>query len=257
MQKVFNTKKSLFIPFIMAGHPTLEDSVQAIIALSQAGADIIELGVPFSDPVADGPVNQRAAEIALKNGMSLESTIELVRTVRSLGVNTPIIIFSYLNPILAMGTEQFAIKAKSSGANGVLIVDLPPEEDNNFFAILQSKNLEIVLLVSPTTDYSRLNLYQQKNPLFLYYISRLGVTGIQNEIAHNLNKEILKLRARMNTSKIAVGFGISTPEQASKIAQFADAVIIGSRLVKSLEEEGLNKFTHLVTQFAEAIHQVS
>src|SRR3990167_11560169 len=175
IKQAFESEKTIFIPFIMAGYPTLEKSKQAIIALSAVGANIIELVVPFSDPVADGPVNQRAAEIALRQGTTLDSIFAMVQELRSQGCHTPILLFTYLNPILALGAELFAIKAKEAGVQGVLIVDLPPEEGQAFYMTLNQTGLEIVLLASPTTDPQRFDLYKQLNPSFLYYISRLAV----------------------------------------------------------------------------------
>lgn len=250
-------KNSLFIPFIMAGHPSLEDTFKAIFALSNSGADIIELGIPFSDPVADGPINQRAAEIALIQGITLDSVLNVVAQVRTHGNTTPIILFSYLNPILAMGFEQFSNKAKLSGVDGVLIVDLPPEEGIELYSHLRQAEIGIVLLASPTTDPARYPLYQKIDPLFLYYISRLSVTGMQTKLSTNLATEIQLIRTALPEIKIAVGFGISNTAQASHIAQFADGVVIGSLLVNTLEEQGLKQFSKLATELAQSIHSPS
>ncbi|MDP3706158.1 MAG: tryptophan synthase subunit alpha [Legionellaceae bacterium] len=253
IKQAFESKKTVFIPFIMAGHPTLEESKQAIIALSEAGANIIELGVPFSDPVADGPVNQRAAEIALKQGTALDSIFAMVQELRSQGCHTPILLFTYLNPILALGAELFAIKAKEAGIQGVLVVDLPPEEGQDFYMTLKQTGLEIVLLASPTTDPQRFSLYKQLNPSFLYYISRLAVTGMQSALSDNLKADVLSLRTHFPNTKIAIGFGISNDEQAAAVAEFADGVIIGSLLVNSLEQDGLGSFKALAKTLCEAI----
>ncbi len=255
IKNAFNTSKTLFIPFIMCGHPTLEKSIDATIALSKAGADIIELGVPFSDPVADGPVNQHAAEIALNNGITLELILDMVQQIRSKGCNTPIILFTYLNPILAFGYEQFSIKAKNAGVDGLLVVDLPPEEGQEFYDHIKRASLEIVLLASPTTDPNRFTLYKKINPTFIYYISRLSVTGLQNELSTNLESEIQSLRSYFPETKIAVGFGISTAEQATQVAKITDGVIIGSLLVKTLDEQGLESLQKLATQIAHSINK--
>jgi tryptophan synthase alpha chain len=253
IKQAFRSKESIFIPFIMAGHPTMEESRQAILALSEAGASIIELGVPFSDPVADGPVNQRAAEIALKQGTTLDSIFTMVKELRLQGCHTPILLFTYLNPLLALGLELFAIKAKEAGIQGVLVVDLPPEEGQDFYMTLKQTGLEFVLLVSPTTDPQRFSLYKQLNPSFLYYISRLAVTGMQGALSDNLKAETLFLRTQFPNTNIAIGFGISNAEQAATVAQFADGVIIGSRLVNALEQDGLGSFKALATTLCEAI----
>ena len=239
------TKKTLFIPFLMAGHPTLKLSVEAILAVANNGADIIELGVPFSDPIADGPVNQQAAQLALEQGMTLPLVLDLVKQVRAQGCHTPIIIFSYFNPILAMGMEAFAKMAIQCGVNGLLIVDLPPEEGEAIYRFFKSQGLEIVLLASPTTNFERLDLYQQLAPMFIYYISRLAVTGTQTNLSDTLEQEVFQLRQALPTLPIAVGFGISSCEQAATLAKFADGVIVGSLLVKTLEEHGVAKLAEL------------
>lgn len=243
----------LFIPFIMAGHPTLEISLQAIIALIESGSDIIELGVPFSDPVADGFINQRAAEIALGQGVNLPIILALVKEVRLRGYHTPIVLFSYLNPILAMGLDQFGLQAKEAGVNGVLIVDLPPEAGENLYTKLR-QTLEIVLLTSPTTDPKRIELYKSFDPAFIYHISRCGVTGIQDTLTKDLEQEVTRLRSYFpSEQKIAVGFGISTPEQAKHVASFSDGVIVGSKLVQVLEQEGLESFKMLIEKLRVSI----
>lgn len=253
LKEAFKNKSPLFIPFIMAGHPTFDISVQALIALAEAGADIIELGVPFSDPVADGPVNQQASDIALQQGMTLERVFSMVRLLRRQGYQTPVLLFSYLNPLLAMGHELFIKKALDAGVNGVLVVDLPPEEGHDFYALLTHAGLGIVLLASPTTDKARFSAYKSLNPSFIYYISRLAVTGMQSTLPLDLKTAVSAVREACEDINIAVGFGISTPEQATSIAQIADGVIIGSRLVSTLEHEGLEPFKALATHFREAI----
>jgi tryptophan synthase alpha chain len=249
------SKKS-FIPFIMAGHPTIEDTLQSMLILAESGADIIELGVPFSDPVADGPINQRAAEIALCQGVTLEIILNMVAEVRLRGCQIPIILFSYLNPILSFGYERFAIKAKAVGVTEVLVVDLPPEEGLMFYEHCKQTGLEIILLASPTTDPKRFPLYVQLEPSFLYYISRLAVTGTQNTLAPDLGIALKNLRMYLPGMKIAVGFGISNVEQAAQVANLADGVIIGSLLVKTLEEQGIEALGRLVAQLSKAIHKI-
>lgn len=253
IRQAFASKKSIFIPFIMGGHPNLEISKQAILALSEAGAGIIELGVPFSDPVADGSINQRAAEIALEQGTTLNRLLTMVSELRLQGCHTPILLFTYLNPILAFGREAFVTKVKQAGIQGVLIVDLPPEEGQDFYMTLRKNGLEIVLLASPTTNPKRFDLYRQLNPSFLYYISRLAVTGIQSNLSDNLKTDVLSLRSHFPNANIAVGFGISDSQQATAVAEFADGVIVGSLLVKSLEQDGLDQFQILATTLCKAI----
>ncbi|RZI47638.1 tryptophan synthase subunit alpha [Rickettsiales endosymbiont of Peranema trichophorum] len=254
IKAAFDKHKSIFIPFIMAGHPNLATSTKAVMALVGAGADIIELGVPFSDPIADGPVNQRAAELAIENGMNLVEVLAQVKAIRGLGCTTPIILFTYLNPILVCGYNQFCHQAKAAGIDGVLVVDLPPEEGEDFYITLKEAGLEVVLLVSPTTDPVRLPLYAKLQPSFIYYISRLSVTGIQQDLSHTLEREVNDLRNVMPNTKMAVGFGISSIEQAKYVSHIADGVIIGSKLVSTLETFGIAAFEDKAKEFADIIH---
>lgn len=255
IRSAFNKHKSIFIPFIMAGYPTLDDSAKAIMALAEAGADVIELGVPFSDPTADGPINQHAAQIAIQNGVNLNKIMEQIQEIRKLGVKTPIILFSYLNPILSFGYKKFCQTAKVAGVNGVLVVDLPPEEGKEFYAVARETDLEIVLLVSPTTDPTRLPIYKDLNPSFIYYISRLSVTGVQKDLSHSLKHEVLSLRKNLPKMKIAVGFGISSLEQAQSVSEMADGVIIGSKLVSTLNSSSLAEFKDFAKNLADTIHE--
>ena len=254
INNIFKQNKKAFIPFIMAGAPSLEVTQQAILALSSMGADLIELGVPFSDPVADGPVNQMAADVALKQGVNLKKILALVKSIRLLGCETPIILFSYFNPILAYGEDSFARDAKAAGVNGLLVVDLPPEEGETFYSRLKAEGLGVVLLVSPTTNPNRFECYHRVSPAFIYYISRLSVTGVQESLASQLPEEIQALKAHFPQKKIVVGFGISTVEQAETVAQLADGVVVGSILVSTLQTDGVAAFTALAKQFAERIH---
>ena len=240
----------------MAGSPTLAITKQAILALAAAGADAIELGVPFSDPVADGIVNQKAAAIALQQTITLQNILDLVQTVRNIGCTTPIIIFSYFNPILAFGCDKFAQTARTYGIDGVLVVDLPAEEGTEFYASLHSHGLGVILLIAPTTNPQRFQAYKQIAPDFIYYISRCAVTGEQGNIPNNLNAAITKLRNYFSKYKIVVGFGISTPYQAQAVAQVADGVVIGSVLVRTLQTDGLDAFALLARNLIHTIHMV-
>jgi len=256
IRQTFRKDRALFIPFFMAGHPTLDSTAQIILNFSQAGADIIELGVPFSDPIADGPINQQAAEVALKNGASLHWCLEQVKKVRLQNCKTPIILFTYLNPIMAMGVDHFATQAKEAGVDGVLIVDLPPEAGEDIYAILLDRGLEIILLISPTSNLERLPLYKKLNPSFVYYISRLGVTGVQEKLSENLSHEIKKLKSHMGPIPVSVGFGIATLEQAQKVAEVADGVIVGSLLVNELNNAGVEAAKLLAEKLSNGIHTI-
>ena len=251
---VFQSPKKSFIPFIMAGHPSMDETKRAILALASAGADLIELGVPFSDPVADGLINQQAAEVALANGVNLRMILALVKSIRQSGCDTPIILFSYFNPIVAFGGDAFAIEAAAAGVDGVLIVDLPPEEGEAFYGRLKLAGLGVVLLVSPTTNPLRFDVYKRVEPAFIYYISRLSVTGVQDNLSPQLASEMQTLKTYFPSYPIVVGFGVSTVEQAQTVAELADGVVVGSLLVKTLDMGGVEALKTLAQQFARVVH---
>lgn len=250
---LFEQKKPLFIPFMMAGFPNLPTSLEALFSLSEAGADIIELGVPFSDPIADGPINQHAAHQALQQNITLDNIFNMVSAFRKKGYTTPVIIFSYFNPLFAYGIKAFKQKALEVGVNGVLIVDLPPEEGFDIYAELQKAGLDIVLLISPTTDPTRYNLIKKLKPAFIYYISRLSVTGIQSNLSQSLQHEIKQLKKYFQQTPIAVGFGISSVEQAKEVALYADGVILGSFLIETLHKQGINALKKIATNLGEKL----
>lgn len=235
VRSVFEKKSKVFIPYITAGDPDLNTTKEVIKSLVKAGADIIEFGIPFSDPVADGPVNQRASERALKNNVSLNQILDFIGELRKEDILVPIVIFSYYNPILQMGIDNFAKKASEVKANAVLVVDLPPESASNYKKTLDKYNLETIFLVSPITAPERIKLIDEMTTGFIYYVARTGVTGARNDISQSLESEVNELKK--HTSKpIAVGFGISNSEQASIISKFSDGVIVGSALVKLIED---------------------
>lgn len=237
-----NTDKSAFIPFIMAGDPNMEMCEKIIIALHKEGVDALELGIPFSDPVADGITVQRAALRSLIEGCTVKDVIDLVRRVRSKGVVMPICLFSYLNPIYKMGYETFVKEALNAGANGALIVDLPPEEAEDYCKIAQANNFETVFLCSPTTTTDRLQQIDKASSGFVYYVSREGVTGAQNTLPKQL-QEKLSVMQKTLANPVAVGFGISTPEHVRQLNGQADGIVIGSALIKLIEENQKNADT--------------
>lgn len=228
--------KKLFIPYITAGDPSLDKTQELVMSLANIGADIVELGVPFSDPVADGATNQRAAQRALKNNVNLMDCCNLIKKLREQDCNVPIVLFTYFNPILRLDLETFSKLASQSGIDAVLVVDLPVDESDEFAAILRQNNVDMVCLAAPTTSSSRIEKINHLNPAFLYYVSRTGVTGAQSDLSLTLTEEISSLRA-VTSLPIAVGFGITTPEQAREVAQYADGVIVGSALVQHFENE--------------------
>lgn len=221
-----------FVPFIVAGDPSRESSLMAARLLAAAGADILEVGVPFSDPVADGPVIQAAGQRALAKGMSLAKSIEFVKTLRRDGVTIPVILFTYLNPILSLGLKPFAKKCAESGVNAVLIVDLPAEESRETAIALKKRNIEIVLLASPTTTDKRLVLIGKFTGSTAYYVSRQGVTGVRKGLEGNLAKRIRHVR-KLTGKPLLVGFGVAEPSQARQLSRHADGVVVGSALVKA------------------------
>ena len=226
--------KKAFIPYITAGDPNLEATELFVKKLVEAGADIIELGIPFSDPVADGVVNQRSAERALKNHVSLTQILDFVANLRKKAINIPIVIFTYFNPVLKMGIESFAKKAQECKVDATLVLDLPPEAGKEYKKILDKYQIETIFLASPTTTKDRLELIDEMSSGFVYYVARTGVTGAQKDISVTLEDEISEVK-KLITKPIAIGFGISNREQADKIAQYADGIIVGSAIVRLIE----------------------
>jgi tryptophan synthase alpha chain len=222
-----------FIPFIVAGDPNLQVTKGLILELAKQGASIIELGVPFSDPVADGVTIQAAAERALKNPVSVEMILKIVREVRDENCDVPIILFSYFNPILQFGLNKFAEKAVESGIDGILVTDLVPEEADEFRTILSAKDLALIMLAAPTSSDERLKKICEKANGFVYAVSRAGVTGAQNLLSGDAQNLVERLR-NFTTLPIAVGFGISNAEQVSATWKYADAAVVGSAIVAEI-----------------------
>ncbi len=222
-----------FIPFIVAGDPDLETTKKLILEIAERGADVIELGVPFSDPVADGITIQASAERALRNKFGVGDVLNLVSEVRDAGCETPIILFSYFNPILQFGLQRFAETAVKCGVDGILITDLIPEEAGEFYKILCEKNLSLIMLAAPTSNDERLKKICEKASGFVYAVSRAGVTGARNEISIDAKKLVERLR-NYTDLPIAVGFGISNSEQVSETQKYADAAVVGSAIVAQI-----------------------
>ena len=224
------------VTYVTAGDPTLEKTGEILKALDRAGADVLEVGVPFSDPLADGPVIQRATERALASGTTLAGVLDLVGRVRQ-DIKAPIVIFSYANPVLRLGAERFADRAAAAGVDGVLVLDLPIEEAEDFRALLTSRGIDTILLLSPTTTDERLRKAAALGSGFLYAISRLGVTGARDRIADGAQEMVERIRA-VSPLPIALGFGISTPEHVREVGQYADAAVVGSALVQVIADAG-------------------
>ena len=227
--------RKAFIGFVTAGDPSLERTVEIAWALERAGADVLELGVPFSDPLADGPVIQRASERALAKGTTLASVLDTVRRVRARS-QLPLVLFSYMNPLHRYGLDRLAADAVEAGVDGVLVTDLPPEEAGEWIAIARRAGLDTVFLAAPTSPDDRLRKVAEASRGFVYAVSRTGVTGEQDAISGDAAGLVTRLKA-LTDAPVVLGFGISTPEQVKEAARVADGVVVGSALVRFLEDD--------------------
>jgi len=223
-----------FVAFLTAGDPSLDRTVEAALELDRAGVDVLELGVPFSDPLADGPVIQRASERALARGITLARVLEAVGRIRE-RCELPVLLFSYYNPLLQHGLERLARDAKAAGVDGVLVTDLPPEEADEWVAAARAADLDTVFLASPTSPPERLLRVAEASRGFVYAISRTGVTGERQSLSEDARPLVERLRT-LAPVPVALGFGLSTPEQVREAAAVADGVVVGSALVRFLEE---------------------
>jgi len=224
------------VTYVTAGDPTLAQSAAVLRALDRGGADVLEVGVPFSEPLADGPVIQRATERALAAGATLAGVLDMVASVRD-AVAAPIVIFSYANPILRMGTEVFAERARAAGVDGVLVLDLPIEEAEEFRGLMATRGIDLIFLMSPTTSPDRMRRAGELGSGFLYAISRLGVTGVRDTLADGAEGIVARIRA-VTSLPIALGFGISKPEHVREVGRWADAAVVGSALVQVIADTG-------------------
>jgi tryptophan synthase alpha chain len=228
--------KKGFIVYVGAGDPNLQATRKLALAFDKSGVDILELGVPFSDPLADGLVNQLAAQRGLESGTTPPKLLETIAAIRK-DSQIPIVLYIYFNLIHKVGMEKFIADAARAGVDGLLVLDLPPEESDNYEALMKQVGLCHIYLVAPTTPEARMELIVKRGAGFIYYISREGVTGMQSKVATNLAEQVAKIRAHTDLP-IAVGFGISNPEQAKLVAQNADAIVVGSAVVNQIAEHG-------------------
>ena len=237
IEDAFNTLKQQgkkgIIPFVTAGDPDLATTEKLLIELSQAGATLIELGVPFSDPMADGPVIQRASERALKNDFGLQELLDTAARARK-QIDTPIILFSYYNPLLQFGVKRIAQAITDAGLDGVLVTDLTPEEAGEFETELRANDLNMIFLIAPTSTDERLRLVAEHASGFIYAVSRAGVTGTRSSVSVEAEKLVTRMR-QFSKLPIAVGFGISNAEQVADVHRYADAVVVGSAIVAEME----------------------
>ena len=229
-------KRAALICYLTAGNPSPAATPALVAALERGGADLIELGVPFSDPIADGPVIQRGAERALRAGTSVRAVLEVARKIRETS-EIPLLLFTYLNPVLRYGLDRLSHDARLTGIDGILLIDLSVEEARHYVDAMRRESLDTVFLASPTSSSVRLKLAAQYSTGFIYLVSRMGVTGVRDSLSSSVAPLINAMRAETKTP-LAVGFGISTPEQARTISESADGVVIGSAIVRLMEEHG-------------------
>ncbi|MEC5127865.1 tryptophan synthase subunit alpha [Verrucomicrobiales bacterium BCK34] len=235
-ERLRESGKSAFVAYIAAGDPTMDRSLEIMHALESAGADIIELGIPFSDPMADGIVNQMAAHRALEAGGNTKQVLELIRRFRETS-ETPIVLFTYLNPVYTYGFSDFHNDATAAGADGILLLDLPPEEAAINQELAENSGLKHIRLIAPTSPAERIPDLAKSSEGFIYYVSREGVTGAQTSLAEGIAQNVAAIKAHTDVP-IVVGFGISTPEQAAEVASSADGVVVGSAIVRIVAEYG-------------------
>lgn len=241
-------RRAALIPYLTAGYPNLDTSRQALQMVADAGADIVEVGVPFSDPLADGPVIQRSSQQALDQGMTVTGVLALIREAR---LAVPVIVFSYLNPIMAYGLERFAADAREAGVAGVLLTDLPAGEDPVIEQTLRGADLDLIRLLAPTTAGPRLDVAVRGASGFLYLISRLGVTGARTQLDSHSEELVTRVR-RASPLPVAVGFGLATGEQARTVGAIADGVVVGTALVERLGQ-GLERARQLMGELRSAV----
>ncbi len=244
--------KKAFVAFLTGGDPDYETSKKLICGLPSAGVDLIEIGIPFSDPMADGPAIQASSQRALKTGMTLPKTLQLVRDFRESDDETPIVLMGYYNPIYRYGTNRFVHESVASGVDGLIIVDLPPEEDSELCDPALTAGLHWIRLVTPSTDDSRIDTVLNNVSGFLYYISVLGITGTRRAMANHIEKAVRRLR-KYTDLPIAVGFGIKTPDHARSVAENSDAIVIGSAIV-DLVKENLDENQNPQQGLVSAVH---
>lgn len=233
-KKLKKEGRKAFIPYIMAGDPSLDKTKETVLLLEECGADIVELGVPFSDPLADGPTIQRASERALKNGVTLRKAISHVKDIRQT-TQIPIVLMTYFNPVFKYGVENFIKNAKIAGVDGVIIPDLPPDEAKDFIKLSREAALDTIFLLAPTSTEDRIKKVIKVSKGFIYYVSITGITGTTLLLDGSMEVLISKIK-RYTDKPVAVGFGVSTPEEASAVARVSDGVIVGSAIVKKLYE---------------------
>jgi tryptophan synthase alpha chain len=242
ISSVFQLGHTALITYITVGYPSIEATLKVVPLIADSGCDIVELGIPFSDPLADGVTIQKASFYALKNGVTAKLCLEIAKEL-SQKVKIPLVFMTYFNPVSCYGLEEFCSACSKSGINGLIIPDLPPDEGSQLEAISQRQGLDLIYLLAPTSTDDRIRLVAEKGTGFIYLVSVTGVTGTRDELPSDLDKFVAKVR-KVATQPLCIGFGISTPEQARQLAEIADGVIVGSRVVQLMEID--DDFTSVV-----------
>ena len=245
-------KRKLFCIFLTLGYPSIAATERLILSSEKAGVDIIELGFPFSDPLADGPTIQYSSEQAIKKNVTMKDAFALVRRLRQKGSKIPILFFGYFNPVFSYGGKDFVRDARSAGMDGLIIPDLPPEEEAEFQKACRKQKLQRILLVAPTTQDKRAKMLVGKSQGFIYYVSLRGVTGARKALPGDMQAHLLKLK-RMTSKPVLAGFGISTPEQAKNISRMSDGVIVGSAVIEHLKR-GIPSAERFIEKMSRAVH---
>lgn len=246
--------KSAFVSFVMAGDPDYDTALELVKGLPEAGVDVIELGMPFTDPMADGPAIQLAGQRALAAGMTMKRTLQFVRDFRLEDVETPIVLMGYYNPIYSMGVDKFLAEAKQSGVDGLIVVDLPPEEDSELCLPAIAAGIDFIRLTTPTTDDKRLPKVMQNTSGFIYYVSINGITGSAEADAGLIAPEVARIKAASDLP-VCVGFGIRTPETARAIGKIADGAVVGSAIVQRIADgQSVADVLGFVTDLADGAH---
>jgi tryptophan synthase alpha chain len=243
--------RAAFLPYFPIGYPTYDESIKAIVGMAEADVDGFEIGIPFSDPLADGPVNQAATQVALENGTTVRQCIQAVRELRERGVTQPMLLMGYLNPMLAYGLERFVNDAKAAGADGFIVPDLPPEEGKELVELCQREGLALVFFLAPTSNAARIELVGNRATGFIYVVALTGITGERSALPADLSDFIARVRAQTN-QRLVMGFGISTPEQARMMNGLLDGFIVGSALVRA-GKQGAESVINLAASLRNAL----
>ncbi len=254
---VFNQGYTALIPYVTVGYPSIEATLKVVPILASSGCDIVELGIPFSDPVADGVTIQRASFHALQNGVTPKVCLEVAKEL-SQKAQIPLVFMTYFNPVFSYGLEEFCGACAGSGVSGLIIPDLPPEEGSELETITQRQGLDLIYLLAPTSTEERIRLVAERSRGFIYLVSVTGVTGARDRLPANLEAFVAKVR-QVATQPLCVGFGISTPEQAKRVARIADGVIVGSRLIQLMEadDNSISTVSSFVKELRQALDELA